>query len=266
VPAWSSGADGVAEGSNTAGSGQEHSSDPALHPAFYARKGRLGDWWTILHPPYTAWHLSYVLLGAALSDTIEVEILVGTLLAFFLAVGIAAHALDEWQGRPLRTSLGGGTLLFSAGLSLTGAVALGVYGVGRIGVGLVPFVVLGGLLVLAYNLEWFGGRVHNDAGFALAWGAFPVLTSAFAQQGRITAAAVGVAAAATGLSWAQRTLSTRVRHVRRRVRDVEVRMITDDGTVTSEDARALLRPIERALRATAWSLFALGIALVLARL
>src|SRR5450759_2534553 len=40
----------------------------SLAPAFYAaRGGGWRDYWTLLHPPYTAWHLSYVLLGAALS-------------------------------------------------------------------------------------------------------------------------------------------------------------------------------------------------------
>ena len=35
-------------------------------PAFYAlAPGGWRDWWTLLHPPYTLWHLSYVALGAA---------------------------------------------------------------------------------------------------------------------------------------------------------------------------------------------------------
>ena len=35
-------------------------------PAFYAlAPGGWRDWWTLLHPPYTMWHLSYVALGAA---------------------------------------------------------------------------------------------------------------------------------------------------------------------------------------------------------
>ncbi|MCC5948290.1 MAG: hypothetical protein JJT89_07515 [Nitriliruptoraceae bacterium] len=239
---------------------------PEPGAAFYARRGRTGDWWTILHPPYTAWHLSYVLFGAALSGSVDLEILGATLLAFLLAVGVAAHALDEWQGRPLGTAVSGRMLLAAAALSLTGALALGVVGVWRIGGGLIPFIVLGAFLVLAYNLEWFGGRVHTDLGFALAWGAFPVLTSAYAQLGRIGVGAVGVAIAATGLSLAQRVLSTQVRHVRRGLRMVEIRMLARDGSVAEGDARTLLRPIERALRLTAWSLPVLGLALVAVRL
>src|SRR5437899_2261109 len=39
---------------------------PSVAPAFYALKaGGWRDYWTLLHPPYTVWHLPYVLLGAA---------------------------------------------------------------------------------------------------------------------------------------------------------------------------------------------------------
>lgn len=243
-------------------------SDGGLRPAFYVRdrRGALADWFAVLHPPYTAWHLSYVLLGAAVSDTLDLPILGYTLAAFFLAVGISAHALDEVQGRPLATDLSDRALWTAAVVALLLALGVGGYGLVRVGPWLLPFVVVGALLVLAYNLEWLGGRVHTDLGFALAWGAFPALTSAFAQQGRVSVAAVLVAAGATALSWAQRALSTPVRHVRRRVRSVEVRMVEGDGEVARGDARMLLAPSERALRATAWAVVALGVGLVLARL
>ena len=64
---------------------------------------------------------------------------------------------------------------------LLGAVALGVVGTLRVGWVLIPFLLAGPLLVIAYNAELFGGIVHTDAGFAAAWGAFPLLTSYVAQ-------------------------------------------------------------------------------------
>ena len=77
-------------------------------PAYYAAgPGRWRDWWTLLHPPYTAWHLSYAVIGAALAPRVLVSNLIATVLAFFLAVGLAAHALDELRGRPLRTAIPG---------------------------------------------------------------------------------------------------------------------------------------------------------------
>ena len=40
-------------------------------PAFYALpSGGWRDLVTILHPPYTLWHLSYVALGAAAAPTL----------------------------------------------------------------------------------------------------------------------------------------------------------------------------------------------------
>ena len=43
--------------------------------------------------------------------------------------------------------------------------------------------------MLASNLEWFGGLVHTDFGFAAAWGAFPVLTAYVAQAEGLSAGA-----------------------------------------------------------------------------
>ena len=75
-------------------------------PAFYALSpGGWRDYWSLLHPPYTLWHLSYVAMGAATADAIELAWLGETLLAFFLAMGVAAHALDELNGRPLGTRI-----------------------------------------------------------------------------------------------------------------------------------------------------------------
>ncbi len=130
-------------------------------PAFYAaRPGGWRDWWTLLHPPYTAWHLAYVVLGATLAPRTDVVRLVGALLAFFLAVGVSAHVFDELHGRPLGTRISDRTLWTTAVASLAGAVALGLAGVGRVGLGLIVFIAIGPLLVLGYNLEAFGGRFH----------------------------------------------------------------------------------------------------------
>ena len=236
-------------------------------PAFYAaNRGGWRDWWTILHPPYTAWHLSYVVIGATIAPHVRVDRLVGTVLAFFLAVGIAAHCLDELHGRPLRTLIPGRALVAATVVSLAGAVAIGVIGVVTVGVVLVPFIVVGPLLVMAYNAELFGGAVHTDAGFAAAWGAFPVLTAYVAQAGTLRPAPVFVAAGAFALSWAQRSLSTPARLLRRSVRGVDGTLTLADGTVRHLDDKFLLVPLERALRAMSWGLVTLATGLALARL
>jgi hypothetical protein len=236
-------------------------------PAFYAaRGGGWRDWWTLLHPPYTAWHLSYVVIGACLAPRVQLSRLVGTVLAFFLAVGIAAHALDELHGRPLRTRIPAGALVAASVVGLAGAVALGVAGVVRVGWVLVPFIVVGPLLVVAYNAELFGGVVHTDLGFALAWGGFPVLTAYVAQAATLRPAGVLGATAAVALSAAQRSLSTPARLLRRRVAGVNGTLTCEDGQVRVLDARMLLSPLERALRAMSWGMVALATAMALSRL
>ena len=143
----------------------------APRPAWYAAgSGPWRDWVTVLHLPYTAWHLAYVLVGAGLAASVDPVRLIGTLLAFALAVGVAAHALDELKGRPLGTAIPATTLAVVAGLAGAGAVALGVVGIGRIGWGLAGFIAVGVVLVVGYNLEIGGGVLHTDTVFAAAMG------------------------------------------------------------------------------------------------
>lgn len=240
---------------------------PDGRPAFYAaRTGGWRDWWTVLHPPYTAWHLSYVVLGACLAPRTDGIRLLATVLAFFFAVGIAAHTLDELHGHPLRTRISDQVLWVAAAGGLAAAVALGLAGIPQVGPGLVAFIVVGPLLVVGYNLELLGGRLHSDAGFAAAWGAFPALTGYFAQAERVDAVALLAGGAAFGLSWAQRSLSTPARMLRRKVAAVEGSLTMADGTVRPLDDRVLLAPLEQALRALSWSMVALAGALALARL
>jgi hypothetical protein len=220
----------------------------------------------VLHPPYTAWHLSYVLIGASLAPKLSLFRLAATLLAFFLAVGIAAHSMDELRGRPLRTSIPSAALWTAAIVGLAGAVGLGVAGVPIVGLALLPFIAAGVLFVVAYNLELLGGRLHGDFWFALSWGAFPVLTAYLAQTGRISVGAVAVAAAAYALSFGQRALSTPARLVRRKATSVIGVLTLSDDSQVRIDQSSLLRPLERALNAFSWGVVLLALGLVASRL
>jgi hypothetical protein len=236
-------------------------------PAFYAlAAGGWRDWWTLLHPPYTLWHLSYVALGAATADRIDGVLLALSLVGFFLGVGIAAHALDELRGRPLRTRIPDGVLIGAATVALIGAAAVGWVGVVRVSPWLLAFIAAGTFLVLAYNLELAQGRFHSDAWFALAWGGFPALTGAFAQEGRLTVPAVVVAAACVALSAAQRELSTPVRRLRRRVASVSGTITLDDGSTEAVDAASLRAAPEAALKLLSVAVPLLAAGAVLARL
>ena len=235
-------------------------------PAFYAlAPGGWRDYVTLLHAPYTLWHLSYVVIGAALAPHFRAGLLGWTLVAFFLALGIGAHALDELNGRPLATRIPRNVLLTLAVASIAGAAAIGVAIAARRDWWLVAFVAAGCFLVAAYNLELFGGAFHSDAWFALAWGAFPLLTAYFASARTIGSAVLVAAAFASLLSFAQRTLSTQVRDVRRRTAEVTGRIVRIDGTETTVNADTLTAVPERALRVLCASVIALAVALVLVR-
>ena len=238
----------------------------SVRPTTRRGPGGWRDWWTLLHPPYTAWHLAYVVIGACLAPVVDTTRLIATLLAFFLAVGVAAHALDEMHGRPLRTQIPTPALVGAATVGLAGALVLGVAGVVQVGWVLVPFLVVGPVLVVGYNFEVFGGIIHNDVGFAASWGAFPVLTAYVAQTGTLALAPALAAMGALLLSLAQRALSTPARMLRRRAVDVNGVVSLSDGARQAIDRRALLAPLEHALRAMAWAVVLVAAALAVARL
>jgi hypothetical protein len=236
-------------------------------PAFYAlATGGWRDFVTLLHPPYTLWHLAYVVIGAALAPEVTANRLLWTLLAFFLALGIGAHALDELSGRPLQTAIPGRLLAGLAVVSVGAAAAIGVGAAIAWTFWLLPPVAFGVFIVAAYNLELFGGRFHNDVWFALAWGAFPLLTAYLAAAERVRAETLLAASFAALLSLAQRRLSTEVRAVRRRVARVSGALEYRDGQRELLTAERLLRGPEGALRALTGAVIALAAALIVLQL
>jgi len=236
-------------------------------PAFYAlRPGGWRDYLTLLHPPYTLWHLSYVALGAAIAPHMKWGLLGWTTLAFLLAMGVGAHALDELESRPLQTRIPDRVLIALAAASIGGACAVGV----AVAIGstlwLLAFVAIGAFIVVVYNLELFGGRLHNAFWFAAAWGAFPALTAYFASAERLRADAAAIAVFAFLTSLVQRLLSTPVRLVRRRVASIEGRLTLTDGSALTVDADLIARAQETSLQLLAAAMPVLAGALLLARL
>jgi hypothetical protein len=244
---------------------------PEQRPAFYAlRPGGWRDLVTVLHPPYTAWNLANVCFGAAAAAQIHTDRFIATLVAFFLAVGISAHTLDELNGRPLKTELSDRTLIALAVVSLAGAVGIGVAGCIIVSATLIPFVLAGGFFVVAYNLELFGGRFHTAFWLAFAWAAFPALTSwwvntlSFASV-QVDVAGVLVAAGCFGLVSVQRTLSTPVRRLRRKTVSVTGEQRLDDGTIIPLTVAEISGPLDASLRGLSWAVVVLSIGLVVIR-
>jgi hypothetical protein len=238
-----------------------------VRPAFYAlAPGSWRDYVTLLHVPYTAWHLSYVVVGACLAPRVHWWTLGLTVLAFALAMGVGAHALDELNDRPLGTAIPSRMLVAVAIVSVGAAAAIGIAVAFERTLWILPLVALGGLLVPAYTLELLGGRVHTSLGFALCWGAFPTLTAYVAQTGAIRLETALAAAWATLLSLAQRRLSTQARHVRRDVVDVYGSVGLRDGTRRELSQGDLVDTAEGALRLLAGATVVAAAALAAFRL
>ena len=238
-----------------------------MRPAFYAlRPGGWRDYVSLLHPPYTAWHLANVVIGGCLAPTVPWGRLTLTVLAFALALGIGAHALDELNGRPLATLIPGPVLVGLAVASVAGACAIGIGVASQTTWRLLAFVAVGAFLVPAYNLEWFGGRFHTNLWLGLAWGAFPVLTAYVACAETVRVEAVAAAGWAMLMVLAQRALSTPVRHVRRDVRSVSGELELSDGTREELTRELLVAAPETAMRLLAAATILLAVALVAFRI
>ena len=237
-------------------------------PAFYALPG--AKWWqdyiNLLHLPYTLWHMAYVVLGAAVAPTVNVDRLLGTLLAFFLAVGIASHALDELNDRPLGTKIPPFVLVSLAVVSLGGAAALGILAGILESQWIFAFVAFGAFIAVFYNLGLWQNRFHSDLWFAFSWGAFPVLTSYWVHASRLDVAVVIVAVSCFFLTLAQRTLSTPVRTIRRKAVSVEGYIDVVDGERIELDSERIIEVPERALALLGVAIVALAAGLLTYRL
>lgn len=226
-------------------------------PAYYAPTGsRRGDFVSLLHIPYTLWHLAYAAIGAALAPELDWRILAGTLTAFGIGLGIGAHALDEVKSRPLRTGFSDLALWLLGLGAMAATLAIAALGAGEVSPWVLAWAAAGVLLAVGYALEW--PVVHTDLGFAVAWGAFPVVVGYWAQTLEVSLPVVIVAVGAVLLSLAQRALSTPARFVRRR---------TTDSIVSFDDHRTwqreqLLATWEKPLRLLTWTTVAIAVGLL----
>jgi hypothetical protein len=227
-------------------------------PAFYARTGsRSNDLISLLHVPYTLWHLSYVAIGSALVPDLDWRVLAGTLLAFAFGLGVGAHALDEAKSRPLGTGFSDRALWALGATAMAVSIAIAAVGALEVSPWVLAWAAAGVLLAVGYALEW--PILHTDAGFAFAWGAFPVVVGYWAQAETVTVPVAGMAAAATLLSLAQRALSTPARFVRRRTAEATTRFDGEREWGRGE----LLDTWEKPLRLLTWTVLALALGLLL---
>jgi len=241
-------------------------------PAFYAlAPGGARDVVNVLHLPYTVWHVANVALGAAVAAHVYPVRVAAAIAAFFLAVGVGAHALDELNGRPLGTQLSDRSLVALAAGGLGGALAIGVAGIIFVSPTLLPLVLFGGFIAPAYNLELFGGRFHTDFWLAASWGGFSALTGWWVNSLGLHSVREAIAASAAVLACyfltrVQRRLSTPVRELRRRTVSLEGEQVMTDGSVRELRREDVTEPLDGALLGLSIAVPLLAVAAVALRI
>jgi hypothetical protein len=157
----------------------------------------------LLFLPYTAMVLAFTLIGSMLAETIHWDRVAAILAIYFLALGLAAHALDAVGSggtKPWGVVFSRRQLWLVAAGSLVLAYAIGIRYMLRDAPMLWWIAIAEGFFLLAYNLEWLSGRFHTDGWFALSWGGLPVLAGYVLQTNRLSWAAMLIATAAAFLA------------------------------------------------------------------
>jgi len=249
--------------------------DGILEGAWYARHGgKVGELYTILHLPYTSMVLSYVLIGAVLSPNFFVDRLAYTLVAYFLGLGISAHALNELNARHWGVALTKLDLQIAFLLPLLGALSIGIYGVTVMydvsnGNLLLPtvllmFIILETFFLFAYNLNFAKGKFHNDLAFGFAWGFLPFLTSYYVHSLTMTVGVLLIGLALGATAMIEINLSRWCKDFRRKSNLTEMRL--EDGSLLPISTPLLIKNPERALKLIVLVVDLFGVGLLVARL
>lgn len=242
--------------------------------AWYAQGGsKARELYTIIHLPYTSMVLSYVLIGAALSPYFYPERVVLTLLAYFLGLGLSAHALNELHASHWVEILSRRELETLFVVPFIGAISVGAYGMEMLYTSsknvlaplvLLGFIVLETFFLFAYNLDLWSGKFHNDSSFALSWGALPTMISFYANASTITVVAVLVSVATAATAAVEINLSRWCKDFRRRKLLTELRF--EDNTKLNLSTAELIGKPEKALKLIVVTVDLIAIALTVHKL
>lgn len=208
----------------------------------------------LLFLPYTGMVLAYTVIGSMLAARIHWDRVGALALIYFLALGIGAHALDALGSKgvkPWGQVFSAGQLRMLAAGSVAAAYAVGIYYMVYYAPLLWPIAILEGFFLLAYNLEWFGGRFHTDGWFAFSWGVLPVLAGYVMQTNALSPPALAVAAAMGSLSLVEIKASRPYKELKRRLRDAD-----------SEADRLLAQRYEAILKSVSLGVILLGAGLL----
>jgi len=140
----------------------------------------------ILFLPYTGMVVSFAIWGS-LSVEFSLERLTSIGLLYFLAIGVSAHCLDALGSKKKPWGQLPKTKLWAVAIiSLILACSIGLYFAFLDSWWLIPIGIIEVFFLLAYNLELFGGKFHNNSSFVISWGILPVFAGATIQSNTIS--------------------------------------------------------------------------------
>ena len=217
--------------------------------------------------------LSYVLIGAVVSPNLHPNRVVITLVAYFLGLGLSAHALNELHAGHWTKALGKRELVILFALPLGAAVVIGVYGMLELFAAstsvvapltLMAFIMLETFFLFAYNTDAFSGTFHSDIWFAFSWAALPTLISYYVNALTITSEAVLVALAMAATAGIEINLSRWCKDFRRKSHLTEMRFA--NGTRQRMNTSQLLARPEKSLKLIVLVVDLLAIGLIVRKL
>jgi hypothetical protein len=224
--------------------------------AWYARSGsKIRELYTIMHLPYTSMVLSYTLIGAALAPAVYPSRVILTLVAYFLGLGLSAHALNELYGRHWGESLSKRELQVLFGVPLIGAILIGLYATMTLYASsgtlfasfvLLLFIALETLFVFMYNTDFFGGRFHSDLAFAFSWAALPTLIGYYVNAMTITVDSILMSIAMAATAGIEINLSRWCKDFRRKSPLTKIRFA--DSTELDLSTTELIAKPEKSLK------------------
>lgn len=234
-----------------------------LHPTWYARSGKLGEFWTILHMPYTLMVLSYVVIGASTGPNTSFFRLFWTVVAYFLGLGIGAHSLDQLSNMGSRyvRNWSDKELLVLASFSLCGAIAIGGYFAVNVDPLLWLFIGTETFFAIAYPCtRLFRGFFHNNLWFCISWGALPYLTSYYLQNKAVTPNALVMSVALSLTAMIEIIISRWVRWFRKKQPQV---LLAESDSYVPIPVKQLISQPEAALKTLTFAVYLIAVAMFL---
>lgn len=211
----------------------------------------------MLFLPYTGMVLFYAVIGSMIAKHISWDRVIAIVIVYFLGLGIAAHALDALGSKGLRpwgSIFTKSQLWIIATVSLLLAYLIAIYYMVLYVPWLWVIAVLEGFFVFAYNLEWFGGKLHKDGWFAFSWGFLPLLAGYMIQTNGLSLEALGLGLSMALFSLIEIKASRPYKALKRRSQDLD------------DNEKLLIERYEVILKSISLGVIFLGIGLLIWRI